>query len=126
MLYDPAAYEPLTEELWNEARARDGIAAIAADIDAAFHADALWPAHEWDGYQAQLPLKNLYVGAAGMVFALTNALQPSAAYERFGTVFAVVIVGGLMMVYVLFGGMIATTNRIEALDPAVGRPGRFD
>jgi branched-chain amino acid transport system permease protein len=33
--------------------------------------------------------------AAGMIFALTNALQPTAAYEWFGTVFAVVIVGGI-------------------------------
>ena len=72
MLYDPAAFEPLTDEPWDEARARDGIAAIVADTDAAFAPDALWPAHEWDGWQAALPLKNLYVGAAGVVFALDD------------------------------------------------------
>lgn len=33
--------------------------------------------------------------AAGMIFALTNALTPTTAYEWFGTVFAVVIVGGI-------------------------------
>jgi lantibiotic modifying enzyme len=70
VLYDPSAFEPLTDEPWDEARVHDGIAAIVADADAAFQPDALWPAHEWDGWQAPLPLKNLYVGAAGMVFAL--------------------------------------------------------
>ncbi|HJQ73695.1 MAG TPA: LanC-like protein [Gaiellaceae bacterium] len=70
MLYDPAAFEPLSDEPWDEARVRDGIAAIVDDVDAAYDAEALWPAHEWDGYNAPLPLKNLYVGAAGVVFAL--------------------------------------------------------
>jgi hypothetical protein len=72
VLYDPAAFEPLTDEPWQEARVRDAIAAIVADADGAFDPDALWPAHEWDGWQAPLPLKNLYVGAAGMVWALDD------------------------------------------------------
>ncbi|TML51987.1 MAG: hypothetical protein E6G16_06465, partial [Actinobacteria bacterium] len=72
MLYDPAAFEPLTDEPWDEAQARDGVAAIVADADAAFAPDALWPAHEWDGWQSALPMKNLYVGAAGMVWALDD------------------------------------------------------
>lgn len=72
MLYDPAAFEPLTAEPWDAARARDAIAAIVADADAAFDPDGLWPAHEWDGYKAALPLKNLYVGAAGVVWALDD------------------------------------------------------
>src|SRR5919202_6582706 len=32
--------------------------------------DTLWPAHEWDGWGTPLPLKNLYVGAAGVIWAL--------------------------------------------------------
>ena len=72
MLYDARAFGPLTDEPWDEARIRDGIAAIVADADAAFDPAALWPAHEWDGWSAPLPLKNLYVGAAGMVFALDD------------------------------------------------------
>ena len=72
MLYDPAAFEPLTHEPWDAARARDAVAAIVADADAAFAAEDLWPAHEWDGYNAALPLKNLYVGAAGVVWALDD------------------------------------------------------
>ena len=70
MLSDPAAFERLTDEPWSEAGARDGIAAIVADVDAAFDPDALWPPHEWDAWEAVLPLKNLYVGAAGVVFGL--------------------------------------------------------
>jgi hypothetical protein len=70
VLYDPAAFEPLTDEPRDEGHVRDGIAAIVADADAAFDPGGLWPAHEWDGYNAPLPLKNLYVGAAGVVWAL--------------------------------------------------------
>ena len=70
MLYQPEHFEPLTEEPWDEARVRDAIGGIVADADAAFHADGLWPAHEWDGWQAALPMKNLYAGAAGVVWAL--------------------------------------------------------
>ena len=77
MLYDPAQFEPLTDEPWDDARVRDAIAAIVADADAAYDPDALWPAHAWDGWQAALPLKNLYVGAAGVVWAL-QALRPHA------------------------------------------------
>jgi hypothetical protein len=72
VLYQPGAFEPLTDEPWDEARVRDGIAAIVADTDAAFDPDGLWPAHEWDGYNAPLPLKNLYVGAAGVIWALDD------------------------------------------------------
>ena len=72
MLYDQAAFEPLTDEPWDAARVGDAIAAIVADADAAFDPDSLWPVHEWDGWEAALPLKNLYVGAAGVVFALDD------------------------------------------------------
>jgi hypothetical protein len=77
VLYDPAQFEPLIEEPWDAGRVREGIAEIVADAGAAFDPDALWPAHEWDGWQARLPLKNLYVGAAGVVWAL-GALRPVA------------------------------------------------
>ena len=79
MLYDPSAFEPLTDEPWDEARVRAGIAAIVTDADAAFDPDELWPAHEWDGYKAALPLKNLYVGAAGMIFALDELRRAGLA-----------------------------------------------
>ncbi len=84
MVYDPAGFEPLTEEPWQAARVRDGIRAIVADCDAAFDPDGLWPAHDWDGWQAALPLKNLYVGAAGVVWAL-HALRGHAEPRRTST-----------------------------------------
>jgi hypothetical protein len=72
VLYEPSAFEQLTDERWDEARVRNQIAALVADADAAFDPETLWPAHEWDGYKAALPLKNLYLGAAGVVFAFDN------------------------------------------------------
>jgi len=70
VLYDPAQFEALTDEPWDPARVGDAVAAIVADADAAYRPESLWPAHEWDGWQAALPMKNLYVGAAGVIWAL--------------------------------------------------------
>lgn len=70
MLYRPDAFEPLTDEPWDERRVRTAIREIVADTDAAYGGDELWPADEWDGWEAALPLKNLYVGAAGVLWAL--------------------------------------------------------
>ena len=70
MLYEPAQFERLTDEPWDPARVVDAIAAIVADADAAFDPEALWPADEWDGWEEPLPLKNLYVGAAGVIWGL--------------------------------------------------------
>jgi lantibiotic modifying enzyme len=70
VLYEPEQFEPLTDEPWDPARIADAIAAIVADTDAAFDPEALWPAHEWEGWEEPLPLKTLYVGAAGVIWAL--------------------------------------------------------
>jgi Lanthionine synthetase C-like protein len=69
-LWRPEAFEPLTAEPWDEGRVREGIRAIVADAEGAFDADALWPADEWDGWHMPLPLKQLYVGASGVIWAL--------------------------------------------------------
>jgi hypothetical protein len=69
-LYTPAEFEPLTEEPWDEERVRAGIRRVVSDADRAFDPHGLWAADEWDGWQAALPMKNLYVGAAGVVWAL--------------------------------------------------------
>ena len=71
MLYRPDAFEPLTETQWNENRARDAIGTIVAETDAAMRGPKLlWRAHEWDSWNATSPMKNLYVGAAGVLWAL--------------------------------------------------------
>lgn len=82
MLYDPAQFEPLVAEAWDEGRVRDAVRGIVADVDAAYDPDGLWPAHEWDGYRAALPLKNLYVGAAGVVWALAELREAGVAESR--------------------------------------------
>ena len=92
VLYRREAFEPLTETPWDEAPVREAIRRIVADVDAAHDADALWPADEWDGWQAATPMKNLYVGAAGVIHALdvlrrrgvaeTASTSPSAAARR--------------------------------------------
>src|SRR5919204_6660966 len=69
-LYEPEQFEPLIDEPWVPARVRDAITAIVADADAAFDREALWPAHEWDGWEEPQPLKSLYAGAAGVIWAL--------------------------------------------------------
>jgi Lanthionine synthetase C-like protein len=71
VLYRPDAFEHLTETPWDEARARDAIAAIVADTDAAWRGPKLlWKAHDWDRWNATSPLKNLYVGSAGVLWGL--------------------------------------------------------
>ena len=70
MLHDPALHEPLSDEPWDEGRVRDGIRAIVADADATFDPVEFWPAEEWDGWEAPHPMKDLYVGASGVLWAL--------------------------------------------------------
>lgn len=70
MLYEPTRFDALIDEPWVPARVEDAIAAIVADADAAFDPTALWPAHEWDAHEKPLPLSGLYVGAAGVIWAL--------------------------------------------------------
>ena len=70
MLYRPEAHERLTEEPWDEERVRTATRAIVADAEAAFDPDSLWPAHDWDAFEMNLPLTHLYSGAAGTVLAL--------------------------------------------------------
>jgi hypothetical protein len=70
LLYDPDAFEPLTDTRWDERLVRNAIAEIVAGTDGACRPKRLWPAHEWDGWRTPKPLTNLYTGAAGVVWAL--------------------------------------------------------
>jgi lantibiotic modifying enzyme len=82
VLYRPDAFEPLTDEEWDEGRVRDAIRSIVADADEAFDADELWPAEVWDAWTLPLPLKNLYAGAAGVVWALDALRRRGYAESR--------------------------------------------
>jgi len=71
MLYRPEAFEPLVDVPWSELRARAAIREIVEEADAAFRGPRLfWRANEWDGWHGTSPMKNLYVGTAGVLWAL--------------------------------------------------------
>jgi hypothetical protein len=69
-LWSPEAHEEPAGAAWDDARARQTVAAICCDAEAAFDAERLWPAHPLDGEVEPGELKTLYLGAAGMVWAL--------------------------------------------------------
>ena len=79
-LYDPERFDPLLDEPWAPSRVEDAIAAIVSDADAAFDPEGLWPAHESDASEGPVPLKSLYAGAAGVIWAL-HELQRSGHAE---------------------------------------------
>lgn len=70
MLYRADASEPLTDEPWVEARVGAAIRELAADAEAAFDPERLWPAADDDRDGTRLPLTSIYLGAAGVVWAL--------------------------------------------------------
>jgi len=80
VLYDPAAFEPLTDESWDEQRVRAAIRAIVADADAAYDPDELWPADDQDVWWTPVPLTDVYAGSAGVVWGL-DVLQRSGHAE---------------------------------------------
>lgn len=83
VLYRPDAFEPLTDEPWDEACVRAGIHEIVADTDAALRGPKLlWRADDWDRWQATSPMKNLYVGGAGVLWALDELRRRGLAETR--------------------------------------------
>ena len=82
MLYRSDSFEPLTDEEWDEERVRGAIAAIVSDADDAYDPGNLWPANEWDAWEATTPLKDIYAGAAGVVWALDALRRRGHAETR--------------------------------------------
>ena len=71
MLYRPEDFEPLVDEPWDAERIRAGIREIVADTETSYRGPKLlWRADEWDRWRATSPLKTLYCGGAGVVWAL--------------------------------------------------------
>jgi hypothetical protein len=71
VLYKPEAFEPLTDEAWDEARVRDALHAIVAGADESFDGETFWPPVEDDTFgNAPLPLTTLYRGASGVAWGL--------------------------------------------------------
>jgi lantibiotic modifying enzyme len=76
VLYRPEAFGRLTDTPWEEARVRDRIREIVADTDAAWRGPKLfWQGHDWDSWNATSPMKNLYVGSAGVLWGLDRLQQ---------------------------------------------------
>jgi lantibiotic modifying enzyme len=85
VLYRPEDFEPLVDTPWDEARIREGIREIVADTDAALRGPKLlWRADEWDRWQGTSPMKSLYVGAAGVLWALADLCDRGHAETRLG------------------------------------------
>lgn len=83
MLYQPEAFEPVTDEAWDDAAARDAIREIVAETDASLRGPKLlWRADDWDRWKSTSPLKDLYVGAAGVLWALGTLERRGHAESR--------------------------------------------
>jgi Lanthionine synthetase C-like protein len=82
VLYRPESFESLGDERWDEGRARSVIAAIVAATDEAYDPQTLWPANEWDAWMSTPPLKDLYGGAGGVVWALDALRRRGFAETR--------------------------------------------
>ena len=83
MLYRPEAFEPVVEEPWKPAAVTAAIREIVAEVEGAYGGPrALWAVHEWDGWHAAPPMKNLYVGAAGVVYGLDALRRRGLAETR--------------------------------------------
>ena len=66
-LFRPSEHKPLAGEEWSEERAKEAIAAIVADAEAAFDG-ARWPFHPAD--EVDDSPNTIYLGVAGMAWAL--------------------------------------------------------
>jgi hypothetical protein len=69
MLWRADEHEELTERAWDEARARAASREIVADAEEAC-ADGFWPGHPGDDAPEEPALCTLYLGSAGMIWAL--------------------------------------------------------
>lgn len=83
MLYHPEEFEPLVEEAWDATRAREGLREIVADTERGLRGPKLlWPADPWDAWRATSPLKDLYCGAAGVLWAIADLREHGHAETR--------------------------------------------
>jgi lantibiotic modifying enzyme len=83
MLYRPEDFHPLAETPWREDEVRAEIRTIVADTDSALRGPKLlWRANDWDRWQGTSPLKDLYCGAAGVLWALDELRRRGHAETR--------------------------------------------
>ena len=78
-LYPPERHETLLAIPWNEGAVRAAIEAIVDDTRAAASPYGLWPVHPKDGEARSPRQANLYVGAAGVIWALDHLTRQGSA-----------------------------------------------
>jgi Lanthionine synthetase C-like protein len=81
LLWRPQEHEAATRRPWHPELVRDEIGSITADT-LAFQRDGVWPGHPLDDLNADEFLCSLYLGAAGVIWALWKldaSFDPSAA-----------------------------------------------
>jgi hypothetical protein len=81
MLWRPDEHEPLTEQEWDPDIARDAIAEIVADAEAAAE-DGVWPTHPLDEVPVQERFCSLYLGGAGMIWGCTGWVRTWISQPR--------------------------------------------
>jgi lantibiotic modifying enzyme len=80
MLYRSEAFERLTDREWDADRVRGAVRDVVEDIDRALRGPRLlWRADTWDRWRSTSPQKNLYTGAAGVLWALHELRERGAA-----------------------------------------------
>jgi Lanthionine synthetase C-like protein len=70
MLWRESEHEPLSDRFWTAGWARDALAEIVADAEAAASPQGEWPFHPRDEIEASEVWSGLYLGSAGMAWAL--------------------------------------------------------
>ena len=78
MLFESDRHEALRDVSWDEAAARDAIERIALDSTMAFEAEGLWPVHPLEHAPGTNPLRMLYYGATGVIWALDSLHRAGA------------------------------------------------
>lgn len=77
-MFDPARHRPASSAPWDEAEAREEIQKIASDAAANYSPDRLWAAHPLDEGLGD-GTTSLYLGAAGVIWALDYLKREGAA-----------------------------------------------
>ena len=82
MLFTPESHEPITERAWDEAWVQGRIEAIADDAEAALGDEGLWPEHPLDHVEGEDARMGIYLGAAGVAWALGQLGRPRPELVR--------------------------------------------
>lgn len=80
-LYAADRHEALSTRPWDASAARAEIEAIVADVRASVSDRGLWPTHPKDREANSPPLTDLYLGAAGVIWALDHLAKSGAVAE---------------------------------------------